>query len=203
MIVLEAQIFGDKEFVQSLYGFPRALRRRMIEGIGAAARSYAQAVQSGELSGQVLQRRTGKLQKSMVIKEKETPDLVEAQIYPKAKYGWMLGQGTPKNEVLVRAHPRFLAGAGNVAVMSRVVRKIGRGRSKTTTIVRKAQFGESSVVVKAHTRRMILAKVARPFMGPAYERMRPFIEQRLQYAVLQAQQDMMEGLNIDESRGRS
>jgi hypothetical protein len=199
MIALDAQLFGDEAFVRSLYGYPKALRRRMLEAVGAAARAYEQAVTSNELSGGVLNFRSSKLRRSMVTKVKETPGKIEAIVYPKKRYGWMLGQGTPKSEVTVRAHLRYVEGAGKASVVSRAYKKIG----KKTWAVDREMTAESSVPVKSHPRRMLLAKKARPFMGPAYQRMAPFIEKRLRSAVLDARADMMEGLNIEETRGRS
>jgi hypothetical protein len=203
---IDAQIFGDKEFLQSLYGFPRALRRRTIEAIHAAARMYAEGVASNELAGGVLKARSHKLQRSMVIKSSEHSDQIEALVYPKAKYGWMLARGTPKNEVEVRAHPRFVEGAGDVSVISRVfkVRAGRRSRKHSNVVLRRvAIFAKSSVPVKRHIRKMLLARIARPFMGPAYERMKPLIEERLRYALIAAQADAMEGLDVEEHRGTS
>lgn len=203
MIEFEAQLFGDEEFVKRLYGYPRALRARIAQAVGAAARQFARDVSSSpELNGNPIKSVTGKLRSSMVVKTTDKDDFISAAVWPKAKYGWKLGLGTPKNEVNVRAHPRFYAGAGNISVVSTVMKKtVGRGSRYYR--VRKAIFAKSSIPVKSHVRKMILAKAAKPFMGPTYDRMRSAIEQRIKFAVVQAQQDMLAGQNIEEPRGRS
>lgn len=181
MIVLDAKVVGDAATIQRLEEYPRILRMRLRQAIDGSARQYQQQVQSVELSGAVLRTRTGKLRSSVVIRYRESPEAMSAAIWPKAKYGWMWGFGTPKNEVLVKPFVRKTLEGTTFSLKKSKRAKKGQ------------QFSQGVRFVRGHRRRMIGARVARPFMGPAYERMRTVIEARLKAAVEQARTDAFPG----------
>lgn len=167
MITFSSEVVGENSVATRLTSVQGFLRRRLLEGMREAIESYSASVQGQELSGGVLQSRTGTLRSSMFTSVKDRGSSVVAMAYPKAKYGWMLALGTPKNEVMVIPGDR-------------------KGRRSIKSSLRKGKPVREKYAAQAGAafkRRMIKAKIPKPFMGPAYERMRSTIQRRLMASV--------------------
>ena len=194
MITVSTAVAGDADAVKRMIFFRLAMSKRLRQAVREAGKLYADSMKSHELSGAVLKTDTGNLKKSVVVKVRVKGEEIKGLVYPTARYGWKVGQGTPKSEVTVREHLRTVAGAGS-ATASWTVTKGKRGGSRYQkhrgyVVTSYSDTRASSVVVKGHVRKMLLAKIAKPFMGPAYVRMRSIIERRLRAAAYMARQDM-------------
>lgn len=194
MISVSAEITGDVDSARRMILFRLAMAKRLRAAVKEVAKLYADSMKGHELSGGVLKSDTGHLKRSVVKRVRLKGEEIRGLVYPTARYGWKVGQGTPKNEVTVREHLRTRSGAGE-ATASWTVTKGKRGGSRyaknrgyITHSFSDTRTG--AVVVKSHIRKMLLAKIAKPFMGPAYMRMRSIIERRLRAAAYMARQDM-------------
>ncbi|MBK9446334.1 MAG: hypothetical protein IPO00_09690 [Betaproteobacteria bacterium] len=199
MITIRAEVTGAEETGRRLALYLLHLEKQTLAAVRDSAKLYKAAVQTGELSGGVLNSHSGNLRKSLSARVRAKAGEVIGQVYPRARYGWMVGRGTPKNEVVVRPFTRRLEGAGTVTLDWTESRR-ARGRNKKLrTIIHHTSVRESSVLVRTFTRKMLLARIAKPFMGPAYERMKGVIEKRLRQAAYLARQDMEAGIAAGEN----
>ena len=180
MIELSAEVVGENSIATRLTSVAAFLRRRLADGMKDALEYYAAQVGSVELGGSPIKRgKTGNLSK-IFTRVDDKGSRVVGVAYPNAKspsgakYGFMLAAGTRKTEVWVIPGKR----SG-----SKAIKRFLAGKRKTLT---KAQVAQSQGGFK---RRMLRARVPKPFMGPAYERTRNIIAAKLRSAVEQAMAD--------------
>jgi hypothetical protein len=198
MIEIKAELQGADTSARGFVLYQLALEKRMVEAVRDATKVYQQSVKDTELSGWVVNSRSGNLKSSVIRRVKEQKGSVVGSVWPRAKYGWMLGHGTPKNEVNVRPHSRHVEGAGaSVVEYTELRRRRGRGKAKMK--IHHMSVRASSVLVKGFVRKMLLARIAKPFMGLAYGRMRGIIEKKLRSAAYLAREDMLAGLESGTS----
>lgn len=181
MIELTAEVVGENSIATRFTSVQALLRRRLIEGMRQTLEAYNADLAGLELAGGVLKTQTGKLRGSLVSRVYDGGTRIIGTSYPKAKYGWMLGQGTPKNEVLVKPFARRFT---NMDTFS--VERKRSGARKGVAQMKAVQHSSGVQFVRGSRRRMLKAKVAKPFMGPAYLRSRAAIERRMKAAVEQA-----------------
>lgn len=179
MIGLTAEVVGEESVATRFTSVQAFLRRRLIEGMKDTLDAYKMAVVGTELSGKVLKPRSGRLMSSIKTKVSDRGLRIVGSAYPRAKYGWMLGLGTPKNEVSVRPLTRRAETSSTFLVKG----YSDEGKTKHRKDSQGIQF------VRGFNRRMIKARTAKPFMGPAYERTRGVIERRMRAAVERAMAD--------------
>ena len=184
MIELSAEVVGENSIATRLTSVAAFLRRRLIEGMKDTLATYNAGVAGSELSGGVLQSRTGKLRASLTARVYDGGTRIVGTSYPKAKYGWMLGFGTPKNEILVKPFVR-----SNAAMDTYAVERKRSGARKGVAQMKAVKTSAGIQFVRGFRRKMIRAKVPKPFMHPAYERLRTTIQRRMQSAVEQAMAD--------------
>ena len=184
MIELTAEVVGENSIATRLTSVQAFLRRRLLEGMKETLQAYNAGLAGSELAGGVLQRRSGKLAASLTSRVYDGGTRIVGTSYPKAKYGWMLGFGTPKNEILVRPFAR-----ANSAMDTYSVERKRSGARKGVAQMKAVKTSTGVQFVRGHRRKMIRAKVPKAFMHPAYERMRGTIQRKMQAAVEQAMAD--------------
>ena len=184
MIELTAEVVGENSVATRFTSVQAFLRRRLIEGMRQTLQTYNASLAGTELAGGVLQSRTGKLRSSLVARVYDGGTRIVGTSYPKAKYGYMLGLGTPKNEVLVRPFVRT-----NSEMDTYAIQRKRSGARKGVAQMKAVKTSAGIQFVRGFRRKMIRAKIPKSFMHPAYIRLRATIEQRMRTAVEQAMAD--------------
>lgn len=120
-MMIFGKIIGSREYVQKLAGMTDKLKSKLRRGVLAAALIVQAATKADKLSGQVLKVRTGKLRRSVNIKQTESSSGVYASVGTNVEYAkvhefgfrgavqvkeHMRRQGGSKKKVRVRAHTR-------------------------------------------------------------------------------------------------
>lgn len=185
-----ARIFGDRETIQALDGFPAVLRRHVRLAIGGAARDYQRELQSVELSGGMVKTVSGRMKGSIVVNQWDAKDgsAFGASIFPrgtKAPHAYYVGIGvTRKNETWVHEFQRRYKPGDRMAPQQGPVTARQAARSVTAGTRARPKLVSGTQTVKAHARKVRRAGI--PYMGTAYARLAPRIEQRLRGATVQA-----------------
>ena len=180
MIALSAEVVGENSIATRLTSVQGFLRRRLVDGRKDTLTYSAAQVGSVELGGNPIRRgKTGNLSR-LYTRVDDRGTSVVGVAYPNAKsasgakYGFMLAAGTRKEKVWVVPGKRSGAKA---------VHRFLAGKRKRLS---KSQAAQS---MDGFWRRMIKAKIPKPFMGPAYDRTRDTIARRMRSAVEQAMAD--------------
>lgn len=170
MISISGSIIGAEEVVRHLnQTYPAAARARLRETVHALGFALEAKVKTEKLAGQVLNRRSGRLARSINTRFDDTEQSSVATVGTNLSYGrfWELGfSGTET----VRAHTR--------RVSSRNVR--GWVVTSYNDVSRK-KIAQGIGYVRAHTRRVNVA--ARPFLRSALQDMRPTIRASIERAM--------------------
>jgi hypothetical protein len=204
---LDARIFGDREAIQKLEGFPAILRRTIRLAIEAAAREYQREVQTVELGGGMVKTRSGRMVRSIVISRWDTrkDGGFGADIFPRgtnAPHAYYLGVGvSKKNETWV--HPFFRKYPKGVRPdLDKTIVKPGRlSRMSKRGVQRQAITfvtvrGQQAVTGKRIKGKRVggagsgfprkIRRPGIPYMRTAYDRVSSRIERRLKDATVQA-----------------
>lgn len=194
-IEILGQLFGSKELVDGLSALQRQMRSRIYGGLKALAKAYAQDVATSGLAELGIKQRSGRLAGSMMVRGSLGSSSARVLVYPNAvnpktkyRYPWALGQGSPKNEIQVRAYARAVAGGGTEVTVAIP------GKARGATKRRGARHGvtyqtvSGAQRVKAHRRKVRLP--ARPFMsGSAFGRLQAVFAQRMEQTIAAAVAD--------------
>jgi hypothetical protein len=183
-----AKVFGTKELVAGLDEMHRLVRMRLFGSLKNLAQRFAEDVATSGLAEQGIVSRSGRLARSFVVRPRLGNAGAWVLVYPNAsdpkrkyRYPWALGQGSPKNETMVR---EYLRGIPSTAKPPKARGKWGRGhvygRRQGEALVR-----AGARVVKAHPRKVNLR--ARPFMsGGALSRLQSVFAQKMEAAIQEA-----------------
>lgn len=108
---LEIGIVGGPEVKEMFERAGSAVRERVRQAILESAREIEDAVRAGPLAGDMLQRRTGLLARSLVTVMGDTKTGTRAEVFPGAqrktyRYGFMLLAGRMQGFARVKRHTR-------------------------------------------------------------------------------------------------
>lgn len=186
------KVFGTKAAVESLDALHQNIRVEIGYALRSIAIQYANDVVTIGLAEQGIQSRSGELKRRMVIRGSIGYSRAWMLVYPgaqnaqKYRYPWAIGQGSPKNETMVKGYVRkSAAGTGKAitfAVPKGNVRKATKNRGERQRIT--WVTAQAAQKVKPHWRKLGDLKKAKPFMsGGALSNLRGSFEGKMRAAL--------------------
>lgn len=179
--MIRGTVIGGQAVVERFQKMPERLRVELRVGVGRAA-LMVQKLTKEKLSDQVLHVRTGRLRRSINVRQMEDAAEVKATIGTNVSYAAVHEFGFT-GTVNVKGHLRH-------ATITAKVRGIAKFDAKTMTLKKgrlktvKLRGAESQVM--AHTRKVNVPE--RSFLRSALNQMRPEIKIEFQHAVQRALQ---------------
>jgi phage gpG-like protein len=151
--VITAYLVGDEEVLARLRGIPDAINAGLARAIAKLGIDLQRRVQEDELSGQILNVRSGSLKSSIDVEIDQSADRITATIFSDSDYARVHEFGF-SGEVTVRASLR------------RIREAFGR------------PIAEKTIAIGAHSRRMALPE--RSYLRSALEEMAPDIRDEVE-----------------------